>query len=309
MSKTKAVFVVGPTAAGKTAIGIEIAKRFDGEVVSADSMQIYRGLHIASAAPDDEEKQGIKHHLIEFLPPDKIFSVAEYVDIARQTIFEIAGRRKLPVIVGGTGLYINSLIDHIQFSDEESDPKRRKELEAQMDEYGPQGMLNRLREFDPVAAERLHPNNRRRIIRAFEVYYATGKTLTEQIALSKTSPSPYDAVMIGITFRDREKLYERIGHRVDLMIEKGLLDEAKATMALSVLGTGAAQAIGHKELQRYLRGECSLDSAVDELKKQTRHYAKRQMTWFLRDERIRWIYGDESDNPADEAIGMVKNFL
>lgn len=304
MKKIKTVFVVGPTAAGKTALGVELAKRLDGEVVSADSMQLYRGLHIASAAPDEDEKQGIPHHLIEFLSIEDSFTVVDYVDAAREVIFDIDRRGKLPVIVGGTGLYISSLINNTKFPDGGCDPELRLRLEKDMEKYGAEEMLRRLGEFDPAAAARLHPNNRRRIIRAFEVYLSTGRTLTEQLELSHTEESPYDAVIIGITCRDRRMLYERIEKRVDLMLEKGLIEEARRTLELN-LDSGAVQAIGHKELYPYLRGECSLETAAEELKKRTRNYAKRQLTWFARIPSIHWIYTDETQDPVNDALAVI----
>lgn len=306
--KIKTLFIVGPTASGKTALSIALAENFGGEIISADSMQIYKGIHIASAAPDESEKNGIPHHLIEFLDLSDEFSVAEYVQAARECIFDINRRGKLPIIVGGTGLYITSLLDNIQFTEEKTDTELRKRLEKQFDDEGAEKMLSLLKEFDPEAANALHPNNRRRIIRAFEVYYLTGKTITEQNRLSKLEPSPLEPLVIGITYRNRELLYERINRRVDIMLENGLLDEAEKTMSHGT-SNGAFQAIGHKELYKYLNGEVSLDEATEELKKQTRRYAKRQMTWFGRDNRINWIYADESDDVTAAALKITQTFL
>lgn len=306
--KIKAVFIVGPTASGKTSLSIEIAKRFGGEIISADSMQIYKGIHIASAAPDDKEKEGIPHHLIEFLELDEEFSVADYVKHARACIEEISSRGKLPVIVGGTGLYINSLLDNTQFAEEELDYKLRAELESKMELIGAEKMLEELAEFDPVAAQRLHPNNRRRIIRAFEVYITTGKTITYHIENSHNEESNINALVIGITYNDRELLYERINKRIDIMLENGLLEEAETTLDSSN-SKGAFQAIGHKELYPYLQGELTLDEAKENLCRQTRRYAKRQLTWFRKDERINWIYADLCENVAEEATILIKDFL
>ncbi|MBR7133597.1 MAG: tRNA (adenosine(37)-N6)-dimethylallyltransferase MiaA [Clostridia bacterium] len=305
--KTKAVFVVGPTASGKTELGIHIAKHFNGEIVSADSMQIYNGIHIASAAPDVEEMQGIPHHLLEFLETDDVFSVADYVKLARQCIADIADRGKLPVIVGGTGLYINSLIDNTEFVEEAVDLTLRNRLEKRFELLGGEMMLDELSEIDKETAKRLHPNDRRRIIRAFEIYYSTGKTVTEQNLLSHSTPSFVEPLILGITFQNRALLYERINRRVDLMLERGLLDEARQTLN-RVGGSGAFQAIGHKELYCYLKGECSLAEASELLKQQTRRYAKRQLTWFRRDDRINWIYADH-DNPSEKGIELVNEFL
>lgn len=304
----KAIFIVGPTASGKTSLSIELAKTFGGEIVSADSMQIYKGIHIASAAPDEQEKCGIPHHLIEFLEIDEEFSVADYVKLARQCIKEINSRGKLPIIVGGTGLYISSLLDNIEFADADTDYQLRQKLETRFDEIGADEMLNELAQFDETSAKSLHPNNRRRIIRAFEVFYQTGKTITQQNILSKKNKSDINPLVIGITFKDRQRLYERINRRVDLMIESGLLEEAKANYN-KTSNKGAFQAIGHKELYSYFDNESSLEEAVERLKMQTRRYAKRQLTWFNRDHRINWIYPDDNVDFLNTAKIMAKEFL
>lgn len=306
MSKIKTVFTVGPTASGKTGLGISLAESFSGEIVSADSMQIYKGIHIASAAPEAQEMRGIPHHLLEFLEPNESFSVAEYVKAAREVIADIEKRGRLPIVVGGTGLYISSLADNTEYTEEETDYKLRQSLENRFDEIGAERMLSELAEFDPDTAARLHPNNRRRIIRAFEVYKTTGKTITQQNALSHSGKEYIEPLLIGINFRDREKLYERINLRVDIMLENGLLEEAKTALSRS---GGAVQAIGHKELSGFIKGECSLDEAVENLKRQTRRYAKRQLTWFNRDKRINWIYADETEDILKEAARLTEEFL
>ena len=307
MKSIKTVFIAGPTASGKTALGAALAKKFGGEVVSADSMQIYKGIHIASAAPDSGEMLGVPHHMLEFLEPGQSFSVAEYVNVARGVIADINARGKLPFVVGGTGLYISSLADNTVYADEPTDLDLRKELNVLFDKEGAEKMLERLSVFDPESAARLHPNNRRRIIRAFEVYRLTGHSITEQNILSKAGEKYIEPLLIGITCRDREKLYERINRRVDIMLENGLEDEARA--ALSRSSGGAVQAIGHKELAEYIKGECSLSEAAESLKRQTRRYAKRQLTWFKRDKRINWIYADESADPAGEAEKLIEKFI
>ena len=307
MSKIKTVFIVGPTASGKTSVSIKLAKRFGGEIVSADSMQIYKGIHIASAAPDEEEKQGIKHHLFEFLELENQFSVADYVIKAKECIYGIASRGKLPIIVGGTGLYINSLLDNTEYSSQETDYALREELEILFDRNGAEQMLKDLAEFDPETASRLHPNNRRRIIRAFEVYKQTGKTVTELNEASHNNESNLNSLVLGITYEDRELLYNRINLRVDLMLKNGLLNEAKTTLEKEG-SAGAFQAIGHKELYGHLKGECSLEDAAEHLKQQTRRYAKRQLTWFRRDNRINWIYADK-ENVFDKAMNLAEEFL
>ena len=227
MKKIPVIAVVGPTASGKTSLSIEIAKHFSGQVVSADSMQIYEKMNIATAKPTMEEMQGIPHHLIGFQPIDKKFSVAEYVNLANECIEKIHNEGNLPVVAGGTGLYVDSLLENIQFSKEESNEEIRKELNALFDEKGAEYMLEKLREIDPETADRLHLRDRSRIIRALEIYQLTGKTLTEQKILSREEESPYDVLYIGINYRDRNVLYDRINLRVDIMLENGLLEEAK----------------------------------------------------------------------------------
>ena len=307
MSKIKTVFVAGATASGKTELAIKLAQRFDGEIVSADSMQIYKGIHIASAAPDTEEMQGIPHYMLEFLNPDDSFSVAEYVEKARAYIKDIARRGKLPIVAGGTGLYINSLADNISYIEEKNDGKLRRELEERFEDIGAEQMLKELKEIDPETAARLHSNDKKRIIRAFEVYRLTGKTVTEQNKLSKQGDALIDPCIIEITYRDREKLYDRINRRVDKMLQSGLAEEARA--ALQNTAGGASQAIGHKELSGYISGDMSLEEAAEKLKMQTRRYAKRQLTWFRRDERINRIYADETEDVFSAAEKITENFL
>lgn len=307
MSKIKTVFVAGATASGKTELAIKLAKRFDGEIVSADSMQIYKGIHIASAAPDTEEMQGIPHYMLEFLKPDDSFSVAEYVEKARAYVKDIARRGKLPIVAGGTGLYINSLADNISYIEEKNDGKLRRELEERFENTGAEQMLKELKEIDPETAARLHSNDKKRIIRAFEVYRLTGKTVTEQNKLSKQGDALIDPCIIEITYRDREKLYDRINRRVDKMLQSGLAEEARA--ALRNTAGGAYQAIGHKELSGYISGDMSLEEAAEKLKMQTRRYAKRQLTWFRRDERINRIYADETEDVFSAAEKITENFL
>ena len=305
MKKTPIIAVVGPTASGKSELAVSLAEKLDGEVISFDSMQIYKGMHIASAAPNHEEMRGIPHHLVEFLEPSESFSVAEFLKLAKAKTEEITKRGKRVIIAGGTGLYINSFLDNIIFTQSETDQSMREELNRELDRVGAEEMLRRLKEFDPETAKRLHPNNKKRIIRAFEIYETTGQTMTEQLESSRAEESPYEPYMIGLTYFDRECLYDRINLRVDKMLEKGLLDEAKGAFK----GEGSktsVQAIGHKELFGYIKGECSLSEAVELLKMQTRRYAKRQLTWFKRDERISWIYRDIVSNTTEEAIKILE---
>ncbi len=290
--KIPLVVVAGPTASGKTAAGVFLAQQLNGEVVSADSMQIYRHLTVGTAKPTPQEMQGIPHHLIDFLEPGQSFSVAEYVQLARQAIQEIVQRGKLPVLVGGTGLYISSLVDNIQFSESQGDPKLREQLRQYAQENGPQALWERLQAVDSQAAQRIHPNNIGRVARALEVYQTTGKTISEHQELSRQQPSPYRLCMMALSFRDRQKLYDRINLRVEQMLEQGLLDEARWLRDHQVDARGL-QAIGYKELQAYLDGQEELQQAVERIQQETRRYAKRQLTWFRRDERYRFFLAED----------------
>ena len=304
--KTFVVVVCGSTASGKTALAVDLALEFGGEIVSADSMQIYKGMDIASAKPTEAEKKGIPHHLMDFLEPTQAFSVADYVVMAREKIAEITGRGKLPIVCGGTGLYINSLIDNIVFDDTGSDPAYRAELNALAEEKGKGYVLEMLRKVDPEAAAELHENNLKRIIRALEVYKLSGLTITEQKRRSRLSPSPYEPCMMMID-HPREVLYERIDRRVDEMTEAGLIEEAREFFTHTDYVT-ASQAIGYKELKPYLDGERSLDECLDILKRETRRYAKRQLTWFKKDSRIEHISAPK-DVKYDKILKNAKNLV
>lgn len=289
------IAVVGPTATGKTRLSVELALRFEGEVVSADSMQIYKGLEIGTAKPTMEEMRGVPHHLVDFVDPSQPFSVADYVSLASKAIVDIRERGKLPVVVGGTGLYVSSLLSGLSFSPQGRDDALRIRLREKAQQEGSQALLEELRSFDPESAARIHPNNVGRVIRAIEVYRVTGVTMSEQLRRSRAVPSPYDSVVVGLTYRDRAKLYEAIDRRVDRMMSAGLLEEAKAVFAMEHPGT-AAQAIGYKEFFPYFQGKCSLDESVEEVKRESRHYAKRQLTWFRRSEKVNWLFVDEFDD-------------
>lgn len=290
MQKLPVIVVCGPTASGKTALAVSLAEIFGCEVISCDSMQIYKHMRIATAKPTEEEMRGIRHHLIDFLEPNQEFSVADYVRLASECISDISSRGKIPLICGGTGLYVSSLIDNIGFDDTCSSTEVRNELSKLADEKGGEYLLKLLNEFDPETAQRLHQNNIPRIIRAIEVYKVSGTTMSEAIKRSKRE-SPYEPCMIGITCSDRQKLYDRINLRVDKMLDMGLLAETESVLSDSDLKT-SFQAIGYKELAPYFNGEKSLDECIEKLKRETRRYAKRQLTWFRRDDRIHWIYSD-----------------
>lgn len=292
MDKIKTIAVVGPTASGKTSLGVELAKHFGGEVVSADSMQIYKYMNIATAKPTVAEMQGIPHHMIDFLLPTEPYSVAKYKEDAMKCIEDIASRGKIPVIVGGTGLYVDTLLYNTEFFDIEIDEKLRKSLYEKCEKLGCDKMWEELKEIDPVSAESIHKNNRKKIIRALEVYYQTGKTISQQTKLSRLSGEVLDYKIIGLSARNRDVLYDRINLRVDIMLKDGLLEEAKDFFDKYNTAT-AAQAIGYKELLPFFESRLSLEECAENLKMQTRRYAKRQLTWFRRNENINWLYIDD----------------
>ena len=289
--KKKAIVVVGATASGKTALGVHIAQKFNGEVISADSMQIYKGMDIATAKPTTEEMNGIKHHLIDFVDIKSQYSVSNYCTDARLSFDKITGDNKIPVIVGGTGLYIDSFLSNTKFLESASSENIRKELLLEAEKNGIESLYGELEKIDPDAAKNIHPNNIVRVVRALEIYKSTGKTLTEQNKLSHTIESDIEPLYIGINYSDRENLYNRINLRVDLMLEAGLLEEAKQFFNLNPSKT-AFNAIGYKELKPFIDGVLSFDVCVENLKRETRRYAKRQITWFKRNKNINWFYAD-----------------
>lgn len=304
MEKTKIICVVGATASGKTDLAVKLAKAVDGEIISADSMQVYKNMPIATAVATKEEQDGVPHHLVEFLDTDQTFSVADFVERAKVLIDEITARGRVPIIAGGTGLFVDSLVKNISFSQVGSNAEIRNELAEKSNEE----LFEKLLELDPKSAENIHPNNRKRVIRALELCMS-GTSKTEQNENSMLIDSPYDALYIGIGYQDRQKLYDRINKRVDLMLEAGLENEAR--QMLGKQGLTARQAIGHKELQPYIDGNITLDEAVEGLKRETRRYAKRQLTWFRRNENINWLYADEMsrDELVEKAVDLAKNHL
>ncbi|MBQ1452617.1 MAG: tRNA (adenosine(37)-N6)-dimethylallyltransferase MiaA [Ruminococcus sp.] len=301
----KVVSVVGPTASGKTKLSVELAKSFNGEIISADSMQIYKGMTIATAKPSVEEMQGIPHHIMDFLPPDSTYSVAMFTEDAKRCIEDISGRGRLPIIVGGTGLYVDSLLNNIRFYDGARDDELTNKLWDEYNKNGVEPLLTQLESVDPVSAQKLSAErNPKRIIRAIEFYHTTGSTITEQNERSRLIPSPYKAIKIGLSFNDRQKLYDRIDLRVDLMLRQGLLEEAREVLS-SPLSATSVKAIGYKELAPYINGEDTLDNCVEKLKRETRRSAKRQLTWFRRDKDINWLYADEYDSFAELFLAAV----
>ena len=283
------VVVCGPTASGKTALAIALAQKLDGEIVSADSMQIYRGMDIGTAKADESERKAAVHHMLDVAEPGETFSAARYSQEASKITDDIISRGKVPVICGGTGLYINALISGTGFAKSGEETGVRSRLEQEFESFGAEYMLDRLKEVDPESAARLHLNDRKRIIRAMEVYLSTGKTITQFNRESKLVKPRYDAVFIGITPADRQVLYDRINHRVDLMCELGLEDEVRSLYSQGKLCGTAAQAIGYKEMLSYIKGECPLEDALELIKRKSRNYAKRQLTWFKADSRVNWI--------------------
>lgn len=308
--KKKAIVVVGATASGKTALGVHIADKFGGEVISADSMQIYKGMDIATAKPTAEEMKGIPHHLIDFVDVKNQYSVSDYCNDATRVFNNIVEKGKLPVIVGGTGLYIDSFLSNTKFLDSASSDIVRKELLSEAEKNGTEALYEQLKSIDPDAAENIHPNNTVRVIRALEIYKTTGKTLTEQNKLSHLVESDIEPLYIGINYSDRQVLYNRINMRVDLMLEAGLLAEAEEFFRLNPSKT-AFNAIGYKELKPFIDGEQGFKDCVEGLKRETRRYAKRQITWFKRNKNINWIYADElSKEKMLEAVDkLIKDFL
>ena len=306
MNKLPLVVVAGPTASGKTRLAIELSKLINGEIVSADSMQIYKYMDIGSAKPTAEERSEVRHHLIDFLEPEEEFSVADYTEKAHEVMSQITASGKMPVMCGGTGLYISSVVNDVTFGQTDADYSMRTELQKYAEKNGNEALLKMLGEFDPVSAERLHPNNLRRIIRAIEFYKVTGTAISEHQEMTKQCESRYDPVMFCIN-HDRRKLYERINSRVDMMLEEGLLDEVKALMDMGYTkALNSMKAIGYKELIDYFNGETTLDAAVELIKQSSRRYAKRQLTWFRRDERIIWL--DSESDILNEAYKEVKNY-
>jgi tRNA dimethylallyltransferase len=302
------VIIVGPTASGKTSLSIELAKELNGEIVSADSMQVYKYMDIGTAKPDENEMSGIKHYLVDEIYPDEDFSVARYQELALKYIGDILSKGKQPIVAGGTGLYINSLIYNINFTETISDWELREKLKNEALEYGNEFLYEKLKEIDPEAAEKIHVNDLKRIIRAIEVYEYTKTPISKHQEVSKKNPPIYNFVVFGLKM-DRERLYDRINKRVDTMFERGLIEEVKKLIDLGYEKNSIAmQALGYKEVLSYLRGEITLDEAVYIIKRDTRHYAKRQITWFKRIENVQWIDIDE-EGVSSGIIKNIKNYI
>lgn len=303
-SKQKLLVILGPTAVGKTALSIELAQRFDGEIISGDSMQIYRGMDIGTAKIKAEEMKGIPHHLIDILDPSESFSVAEFQTLVREKINEISSRGKLPMIVGGTGLYIQSVIYDYQFSDTPGDGTFRIQLENRAKEIGMEALHRELAEIDPLSASRIHPNNGRRVIRALEIYHSTGRTMGETQLVQKPDLL-YETAIIGLTM-DREMLYARINARVDLMIAAGLLNEVERLYQTGLRDCQSIQAIGYKEMYDYFNGFVTLEKAMENLKQNSRRYAKRQLTWFRNKMDVEWFNMTDANEFFKKITGISR---
>ena len=306
--KHPVVAVVGPTATGKTALGVALAQHFSGEVISCDSMQIYKGLDVGTAKVTPEETCGIPHHGVDILTPDKPFSVADFTAMAGRLEREISARGALPILVGGTGLYVQSFLNGVRFTEEKAPAGLREQLAAELAEKGGTAMYEELRQVDPEAAAAIHPNNQVRVLRALEHDRATGKKLSEQKAESLPPEKPYRSLILGLDFPDRAALYRRIDLRVDKMLEAGILPEAELVWQNRETYRTAAQAIGYKEFFPYFEGAASLEACTDKLKQASRNYAKRQLTWFRHMEGVVWLDAGAPD-VRQTAIRTVSEFL
>lgn len=305
MDKPKVIVICGPTASGKTSLSISLAKKINGEIVSCDSMQIYKEMDIGSAKPTVEEMQEIKHYLVDFVSPEKRYSVSEYKEDASKAIEEIINKGKTPIIVGGTGLYLNSLIYNIQYNEMEVDLNYRRELEKEAEEYVLEVLYNRAKEIDPEAMEKVSANDKKRITRVLEIYNATGRNKTELEKKSRKEV-PYNYLIFGINM-ERSILYDRINKRVDIMLEQGLIEEVKNLINKYSNMPTAMQGLGYKEVKEFLDGNISKEEMIEKIKMETRRYAKRQITWFKRIKNIIWLDGlnktEENVNSIMEVYG------
>ena len=292
MQKNKVIVICGPTASGKTALSIELAKKINGEIVSCDSMQIYKDMDIGTAKPTVEEMQGIKHYLIGYVSPEKRYSVADYKIDAKKAIKEIIEKGKMPIVVGGTGLYLDSLIYEIEYQDIKLDEQYRNKLEEEVEKQGLEKLYEKAKQIDPKAIEKISPNDKKRILRILEIYHATGKTKTEQEIESRKKEVEYDYKVYALDW-DRQKLYNRINKRVDMMIEQGLVEEVKQILDKYDNFPTAMQGLGYKEVVEYLNGNLTKEEMIEKIKIETRRYAKRQLTWFRKNKQTIWLNAED----------------
>lgn len=302
--KEKLIAIVGPTAVGKTKVSIELAKKLDGEIINGDSMQVYIGMDIGTAKITDEETENIPHHLFNIKQPIDSYSASEFQQLAKPLVTAVNDRGRIPIVVGGTGMYIKALTHHYNFTDTDSDEGYREMMEKYASEHGVEKLHDKLQGIDPSSAERIHPNNIRRVIRALEVFHMTGIPASERRAHEEEPP--YQLAAVGLTM-ERERLYERINRRVDQMVEEGLFGEVRGLFESGVRDCQSIQAIGYKEIYAYLRGECSKDEAISLLKQNSRRYAKKQFTWFRRQMDIRWF--DMTEGDYDKKIASILRFV
>lgn len=301
MNKEKVVVICGPTASGKTALSIELAKKIGGEVVSCDSMQIYKDMDIGTAKPTIEEMQGIKHYMIDILSPDERYSVADYKVQAKKAIREIIEKGKTPIVVGGTGLYVDSLIYEIEYPNIQFDEKYRTKLEKQVEEKGLEELYKKAEEIDPEAIQKISKNDKKRILRILEIYHATGKNKTEQEKKSREKEPEFDYLVYGLNM-PREKLYKKIDLRVDVMIKQGLIEEVEKVYKKYRKFPTAMQGLGYKEVVEYLNNNLTKEEMIDKIKQETRRYAKRQMTWFRKNKQTIWL---DTENTIQNNIQII----
>jgi len=306
--KKKIIVICGPTASGKTGLSLLVAEKFSGEIISADSMQIYKNLDIGTAKATAEEQSRAPHHLVDIMEPSQPYNVQLFTGMAKEAIDDIYSRGHIPVIAGGTGLYIESLINGIVFARQEDNAQLKVQLSQELEQHGKEYMYNVLCEIDPEYAATVHPNNMVRVLRGIEVYRLTGHNMTWQLKNSRPAEKPYDYLLIGLNYRDREKLYSSINLRVDIMMQEGVLREAEYVYKNKDIFKTCTSAIGYKEFFPYFEGESTLEECVDKLKQASRNYAKRQLTWFNRMKDVNWLYIDECDYKT-AAIEKVKEFL
>ena len=308
LSKPRVVAIGGPTATGKTALSVALAKEFGGEIINADSMQVYKNLNVGTAKPTVEERQGIPHHLLDFLTPETPYSVADFTAAAAPLIEQLNAQNRLPLVVGGTGLYISSLLKGVAFETQNTNPALREQLRREAEANGPAAMYAKLQALDPDYAAKVHPNNQVRILRALEAIAVTGQKMSEQQKESLPAEAPYRSLCLCLTCRDREVLYHRIDLRVSQMVDAGILQEAEWVWRNRDTFRTAAQAIGYKEYFPYFEGNQTKAECTEKLKQATRNYAKRQLTWFRNQNDAVWLYVDEDDVLA-KATALVRDFL